>query len=99
MFTQARFARAAALSAIFALSATVSAKADPLALIQIRFHQAAKQCQGLPPSEKHALVQRLIVIARTDKELREEEKAVLGQVCQALGINPLFVEQMLMMTG
>jgi uncharacterized tellurite resistance protein B-like protein len=79
--------------------AEIRSSSNPLALIRKRFQQAAKRCLRMPPSERHALVQRLIVVARADKQLREEEKAVLRQVCETLRINPTFVEQMLLMIG
>ncbi len=72
---------------------------DPLALIRDKFQRAAKGCMRMPPHERHALVQKLIVVARADKHLGEEEKAVLRQVCEALEVNPIFVEQMLLMIG
>jgi uncharacterized tellurite resistance protein B-like protein len=72
---------------------------DPSALIEEKFRQAAKGCMRMPPHERHALVQKLIVVAQADKHLAEEEKAVLRQVCEALEVNPLFVEQMLLMIG
>jgi uncharacterized tellurite resistance protein B-like protein len=85
--------------AIQKAEAEIKSSSSPLALIEKRFQQAAKRCLRMPPSERHALVQRLIVVARADKQLREEEKAVLRRVCEALEINPIFVAQMLLMIG
>jgi uncharacterized tellurite resistance protein B-like protein len=72
---------------------------EPLVLIKEKFQQAAQKCKKIPPHERHALVQKLIVVAQADKHLGEGEKTVLRQVCEALEVNPIFVEQMLLMIG
>jgi uncharacterized tellurite resistance protein B-like protein len=79
--------------------AEIARASDPSVLIEEKFQQAAKGCMRMPPHERHALVQKLIVVAQADEHLAEEEKAVLRQVCEALKVNPLFVEQMLLMIG
>ena len=75
-------------------------KGSPNALeyVKERFMAAAKKCSGLQASERHALVQKLIVVARADKQLKQEEKAVLREACIALDISPTFAEQILIMT-
>ncbi len=76
----------------------IKASSNPLAFIRERFTAAAKKCSGLQPAERHSLVQKLIVVARADKQLKQEEKAVLREACIALGISPTFAEQILIMT-
>jgi uncharacterized tellurite resistance protein B-like protein len=76
----------------------MKASPDPLAYAKERFMTAAKKCASLQPAERHSLVQKLIVVARADQQLKEEEKAVLREACIALGISPTFAEQILIMT-
>lgn len=79
--------------------AEIKSSAKPLVLIKEEFQKAAKRCLKMSPPERHILVQRLIVVARADKQIKEEEKAALRGICEALEINPTFIEQILLMTG
>lgn len=81
-----------------AADAEIAAARDPLALIKERFAQAARRCHKLPSSDRHALVQKLIVVARADTRLEEGEKAVLREICAALKVSQDFVETILRMT-
>lgn len=76
----------------------IRAAPDPSAFIRERFQQAARRCRRLAPADRYALVQKLILVARADQGLAEEEKAVLRQACREFDVNPGFVDQILLMT-
>ncbi|MBI5240830.1 MAG: M48 family metalloprotease [Elusimicrobia bacterium] len=63
------------------------------ALIQGRFAAAAKRCAALPAADRHALLQKLIVMARADGKLADEEIRALHEAAGALGTAPGFVDQ------
>ena len=63
------------------------------ALIQERFLAAAKRCSALPAADRHALLQKLIVMARADGRLADEEVRALHEAAGALGATPGFVDQ------
>lgn len=73
----------------------VRAAKDGWAHIKEKFLSAAKKCLKLPASDRHALLQKLIVIARADGSVDEKELAVLREACRALGVNPGFVDQIM----
>ncbi len=72
--------------------------ADPLRAIKERFREFGKKCARLPQSERYALIQKLVIVARSDGRLDAAETAVLRDVCRILKINPGFVDQCLMAT-
>lgn len=72
---------------------------NPITFIQNNFKKAAKQARNLSPGEKHALVQKLVVVARADQVVKPEEIQVLKQICHMLKVNPAFIDQILTMTG
>ena len=71
---------------------------DLLPLIKKKFADAARRCRKLSSADRHALVQKLIVVARADSRVADGEKAVLREICSALKVNPSFVETILRMT-
>lgn len=79
--------------------AAVRAAADPAALIRERFAAALGHGGQMPVSERHAFVQRLIAIAKSDQVVAEPEKEALREVCKALDIDPLFVDKILVLFG
>jgi len=58
-----------------------------------RFLAAAKRCSALPAADRHALLQKLIVMARADGRLADEEVRALHEAAGALGATPGFVDQ------
>lgn len=69
--------------------------AEPLKLIQERFHRAAESCRQLPPAQRHAIIQQLIAVAKANLDVANEEKRTLQQICTALEVNPAFPEKVL----
>ena len=47
------------------------------------------------PSDRHALMQKLIAVAKADLNVDEQEKVALGEICTALGVAPTFVDKVL----
>ena len=72
---------------------------DPMATIQENFKKAAQDCDELSLGEKHALIQKLVVVARADRVVKGEELKALKEISKLLGINPGFVDQILILTG
>jgi Zn-dependent protease with chaperone function/tellurite resistance protein len=73
----------------------LSASSDRLALARSRFQQAAKRVQALSAPDRHALVQKLIVVARADGVLSPPERQALRDACSDFGLNPQFADQVL----
>ncbi len=80
-------------------AAAARAAGDTLAFVREKFQAAVRRCRQMPVPERHALIQRLIAIAKTDQVVADLEKATLREVCQAFDVNPLFVDQMLVLFG
>jgi len=70
---------------------------DPLELIKNEFYKHAQKCGQMPPMERHGLVEKLVVVAKADGRVEEKELQVLREVCQILGVNPVFVDQVFFM--
>jgi uncharacterized tellurite resistance protein B-like protein len=68
---------------------------ERLAFIRERFAAAAQRCGPLPAVDRHALLQKLILVARADGKLADEEVRALHEAAQALGAAPGFVDQVI----
>ena len=68
---------------------------EPLVFIQQRFHESAKQCRQLPPHQRHAMIQRMIAVAKANMSVASEEMVTLREICKALDVNPAFPEKIL----
>ncbi|MBI2362403.1 MAG: M48 family metalloprotease [Elusimicrobia bacterium] len=82
-------------AALGAASVQLAAGADPAARARERFLANAKACAGLPAADRHALLQKLIVVARADQVVKPAERAVLAEMARAFGTDPAFVERVL----
>ncbi|MDX6768892.1 MAG: TerB family tellurite resistance protein, partial [Elusimicrobiota bacterium] len=60
-----------------------------------RAQAAARGARGLPAPERHALVQRLVVVARADLVVHPDEAAGLRELAAAMGLAPEFVDKIL----
>ena len=69
--------------------------AEPRKLTEDKFQRAAERCRRMPPSDRHALMQKLIAVAKADLNVDEQEKVALGEICTALGVAPTFVDKVL----
>lgn len=76
-------------------AAIIQQAAEPLKLIRERFMGAAEGCRGLPPFQRHAIVQQLIAVAKANVAVAAEEKNTLQEICIALEVNPVFPETIL----
>lgn len=76
-------------------AAEIRSAAEPVALIQERFRGAAESCRKMPPSDRHALMQKLIAVAKADLDVDEQEREVLREICVALDVVPTFVDKIL----
>ena len=82
-------------AALAAARAELSAGPDPSGRARERFLVNAKACAGLNPADRHALLQKLIVVARADGVVKPAERAVLGEMAAAFATDPAFVERVL----
>jgi tellurite resistance protein len=73
----------------------IQKSADPLRLIRERFHRGAEGCRRLPPSQRHAIIQQLIAVAKANMGVADQEKNALQEICIALELNPTFPEKIL----
>jgi len=71
----------------------------PMETIIKSFKTAARECENLTQGEKHALIQKLVVVARADRVVKREELSALKEISSLLGVNPRFVDQILILTG
>lgn len=80
-----------------ALAALRAAGNEPAAtaLLRERLAAAAKACASLPSPDRHALIQRLVVIARADLDLAPQELAGLRGTAEAIGLDPGFVDKII----
>lgn len=73
-----------------------SDNADRLAYAKEKFTEAANDLkEGMSNSQRCNLMQKLVVIARADQVVADEEKEVLKEACVALDVTPGFVDQIL----
>ena len=49
----------------------------------------------MPAAERHAIVQQLIAVSKANLVLADRERATLQEICNALGVNPVFPEKVL----
>ena len=75
--------------------AVVHKHAEPLKIIRERFDRAAVGCRRLPPPERHAIVQRMIAVAKANVNVAVEERSALQEICLALELNPGFADRIL----
>jgi len=66
-------------------------------LFQEKFNSAAKKAKKLPLAERNIIIQKLVAVARADTVVDNAEKVVLRKICEQLGVNPTFADQMLLM--
>jgi Zn-dependent protease with chaperone function/uncharacterized tellurite resistance protein B-like protein len=71
--------------------------ADPVRLTRERFQNVACASSGMPLAHRHALIQKLIVVAKVNGVVTDEEKVVLREASKILGVSPGFVDGMLAM--
>jgi len=71
---------------------------NPMATIQQNFKTSAEKCEALTLGEKHALIQKLVVVARADSVVKGEELIALKQISELLGVNPGFVDKILILS-
>ena len=76
-------------------AAAIKQDANPLNLIRQQFHRAAQSCSQLPPHQRHAVIQKLIAVAKANMSVATEEMNTLREICVALNVNPAFPEKIL----
>lgn len=81
--------------ALEAARSELSGGPDPAGRARERFLTGAKACAGLPPADRHALLQKLVVVARADGAVKPAERAVLSEMAAAFATDPAFVERVL----
>lgn len=68
---------------------------DPAAAARSRFASAASACAALTEADRHALLQKLVVVARADGEVKPSERGVLAEMSRCFGTDPGFVDRIL----
>jgi uncharacterized tellurite resistance protein B-like protein len=78
-------------------NATLAELPDPLGHARQQCLEAVAQCQSAPMPQRQGLIQQLIVVAQADNRIAPEERSALEEISRALGIDSIFVEQILLM--
>jgi tellurite resistance protein len=73
----------------------IQKSAQPLEFIRNKFRVAAEVCCRLPPTQRHAIIQQLVAVAKANLNVATEEKNALQEICIALKVNPAFPERIL----
>jgi len=76
--------------------AELEATSDKLKKAQESYYQSAKPLKTLSAPDRCSLVQKLIVVARADQSIDDEELKVLYKICDDLKVEQSFVQQILM---
>jgi uncharacterized tellurite resistance protein B-like protein len=69
--------------------------AEPNKIIREKFDRAALGCRHLPPPQRHAIIQRLVAVAKASMDIADKERTALQQICGALELDPSFAEKIL----
>jgi uncharacterized tellurite resistance protein B-like protein len=70
-------------------------EAAAVAHIRKQVEAAGLACRSLPAPDRHALVQKLVAVARADNELSESELVALRTTAEAIGLSPGFVDKII----
>ena len=69
---------------------------DQISKAQEAYYESAKPLKTLSAPDRCSLIQKLIVVARSDQNIDDEELKVLNKICDDLKVEQSFVQQILM---
>ena len=72
-------------------------ESDPRSLARSRCLEAAQLCLEMPMPERHGLILKLVVAAQVCRAVSDKQRLVLEEICTAVGVEPIFVDQALLM--
>jgi len=70
---------------------------NPLPLIRRKFRAAARKCLELTPAERFALVEKMVVVAGADSEIKKKERKTLQRIGEALKVKEELMDRILPM--
>ena len=69
---------------------------DQIVKAQEEYYASVKPLKTLSAPDRCSLIQKLIVVARADQHIDDEELNVLNKICDNLNVEQSFVQQILM---
>jgi len=76
--------------------AELEAASDQIVKAQEAYYDSAKPLKTLSAPDRCSLIQKLIVVARADQNIDDEEMKVLNKICDDLKVEQSFIQQILM---
>jgi tellurite resistance protein len=81
--------------ALAAARQELAAAPDAMVAARVRAVEASRRAKSLPAADRHAVVQRLVVVARADGAVSAPETAGLREIAAAMALSPQFVDKIL----